>query len=50
MKEFYITIDNWGFGWVFWVIALGMLGALLYVRKHYKRNKSRNFRNALPGI
>ena len=50
MKEFYITIDNWGFGWVFWVIALGMLGALLYVRKHYKRNKSRNLRNALPGI
>lgn len=50
MKAFYITIDNWGFGWVFWVIALGMLGALLYVRKHYKRNKSRNLRNALPGI
>ncbi len=50
MKEFYDSIDQWGFGWVFWAIALCMVGAWLFVRINYKKNNSRNLRNALPGI
>ena len=50
MKEIIESMRTWGFGWEFLVIALFMLCAYLYVNRHYKRNKSRNFRNALPGI
>lgn len=50
MKEFYASIDQWGFGWVFWAIALCMVCAWLFVKINYKKNNSRNLRNALPGI